>query len=481
MANITQQPSEWNLAYIPNVWTLSDIGTADSFYLAVNIDGNDVAEFRQPPNPAGVAHFDVSKVLQSYLKPDFVEETTFAAETKKETITYRIKYGTVTNNVIDTPVNFSIGFKHAINGYGNWRDLNWNSTPEQFRGQLQLCESGPGDNLGRLISGQFLNNYPLSQFPLRSSSYHTLSFFNRLENWNDGTLWPGTVIQPAYVEIKYYTSQNALIQTSIYSIDAQRGLGPRTDFDGSTMASYTDDQLIGTIGAGPQNLKDAGLWPNGGIAPQIWNQVVKQWNNNQNIWNLAGTGSALVDRYEINIYSVDWCYWEANGAPQDAQATTLIDYLGELIYTYNFKVSDHCVKFTPITMSYINSYGVKEYFTWDRRNTKTVNTNRTQYYKSNASYSDSAYTINQHSGGRTIFNSEVSTEMMLSSNWMTDEESIWLQELFTSPSTQIFVDGNWEPVVISQSSYDEKTYARDMMFKHNISVQFANNKTVQRG
>jgi hypothetical protein len=129
----------------------------------------------------------------------------------------------------------------------------------------------------------------------------------------------------------------------------------------------------------------------------------------------------------------------------------------------------------------VNQYGVKDYFTWDRRNTRTVSTNRNTYTKPVGSWSDTSFTISQHGVGKTVFNSTSTSRMTLSSNWMTDEVSKWLQEAFQSSSVMIYVDEQWEPCVITTANYEQKTYARNRLFQHNIEVEFANNQKIQRG
>ena len=299
-----------------------------------------------------------------------------------------------------------------------------------------------------------------------------------MENWADGTNWSGTVIQPAYAVIKFYTEIGTLIQSSIYSIDATTGLGPRTDYNSNTLGAWTNDNLIGTIGAGPQNLKDAGLWPNGSVQ-QVWGQITQTFGSNTNIWALGSTAAALVAYYTVEIFSVDQCYWNDNGAPADEDATTLQNYLGDLIYSYRFDVADPCTNFDAVTVSFVNQYGVKDYYTFDRRNVRNSTINRSNYNQSLGSWSDATFELGRR--GRRTFSTDITTEMTLSSYWMDDETSKWLEELFTSPSVEIYVDGQFEPCVITSNVYEQKTYARDRMFQHTITVQFANDKKVQRG
>ena len=67
MASITQTPNTFNSAYVPNVFVVDGIGTADRYVLQVRQGNTVLSTFKQPPNASGVGIFDVQRVLQSYL------------------------------------------------------------------------------------------------------------------------------------------------------------------------------------------------------------------------------------------------------------------------------------------------------------------------------------------------------------------------------------------------------------------------------
>lgn len=486
---VTQEPNQWNLAYAKNIFTLSGLdtindpaGTAVKYALSVNIIDGGASEstvFQQPANPSGVAHFDVSKILQSYLSTKFVEETEFASETIGETFSYFVRYGYVLDTGVVVDNQQIPERKRVINGYDTWRTLNWDDSAFHPEGTLLACETT--GNTTRWPAKDFLTNYPNDSYPLRNSQYHTLSFFNAIKNIDDGTLWPGASGYAGFVVFKFYTSNNSLIQTSIYSLNQGTGLGPRTAYNSDTIGTFTDDMRVGTIGVGPQNLKDAGLWPSNGPQPQIWGQITQLFGSNTNIWNLGSTTSGVVSYYTAEVYSIDQCYWNANGAPTQNTAEELQNYLGDSIYSFQFNVADPCSNFDAINVSFMNQYGVRDYFTFDRRNTRQVDIQRNNYHEVLGSWSDATFSIDQHGRGARTFSTDITTQMTLSSNWMNDATSKWLEELFTSPSIEVYVDGQWEPAVISSNTYEQKTYARDKMFQHTIAVTFANDKKVQRG
>ena len=480
--SITQEPSDYNLVVQPNVWTIGGLTTEDGYYIEVKdyLTAAPIATIKQPANPAGVAHFDVSRILQAQLHTSFYETTTKVAPTPGEVYNYYIYYGTYTNNI--TSFVGGSGTKVVLNGYDNWRNLNWNDTPFNPSPDHVACPDA-GFNAEYPSEYSFLTNFPADAYKLRSSSYHTLGFFNRIANWDSYDDWELNV-QPAYARIKFFDKDANLIQTVIYSISEDNGLGPKLAFDSTGPIAgggefYTNPQIVGQIGAGPQNLKDAGYWPQEAFA--TWNTIIQTWGNYAVIWNEPVLTTAVIDNYTVEILSLNQCYFDVEGAPIDNAATTLEPYLGDVIYTFNFQVADPCSQFEPITVSFLNQYGVKDYYTFDRRNTYNVNSKRQEYYKSNNTWSEANFAINPYDGGATTFSSQIQTNITLSTDWMNDDVSQWLEELYTSPSVQLYINGSWEPCVITSNNYEQKTYSRNRMFQHILTVKYANNKQVQRG
>lgn len=482
---IPQRPSQYNLVVSPNVWVLAGLNeqTEDSYVLLVEAFNEvtsaytTLATIQQPANPAGVGIFDIQKILQAQMEISWVEDIEKLTTTDGATLSYRVQFGSITDNAIT--YDGASGITHVFNGYEDWRVLNW---PTQAT-YLPTPVSYTCEGLNQYINGiytkeyDYLHNYP-GAIPVRSSVYHTLSFFNRIGGYNNGTDW-GNSEQPYAVRIKYYDVSDNLITTFIYEIAETTGLGPRIQFDSLPQSTaYTDDQWIGTVGAGPQNLKDAGYWPQSAAA--VWNTITRVWGNVQQIWNTATT-TATVDRYTIEIMSVDMCYWDANGAPANNNASTLEPYLESVIYSQEFQVGDPCTGYDPITVSFVNQYGVKDYYTFDRNNKYGQTIKRNDYDQVLGSWSDSRFKIDQHGRGRTTFSTEIQTKMSMSSYWMEDPEAKWLEELFTSPHVQVYYDDVWHPAVITSNKYQQKTNARNGLFQYTLDVQFANTKKVQRG
>jgi len=443
MATLTQQPSEWNMAYMPNVFTVaSSTGIAA---LRVLVNGVEVALLKQTENPSGKCHFDVSKVLQSYLETSFVEETPLLTQSNGEVLSYRVQYGEVPVSG-GLPVYSGYSFyRYVINGYSNWRDLNWNSASYVPTGTEFECPGG--QSFSAIVNpAEYLTNYP-SNYQIADNEYHTLSFINKVKTVGLAYMQE----QPYFAVYKFYNASDVLIGENIYALSDATGLGPRVDCNDLGQYTFTVNELVGHIGAGPQNLKDAGIWQ-------------------------------ACDHYTISIYSMDYCYYEVNGPISDCDDIgELADYLDAEIYSRRFDVTEYCTPFEPIRLSFVNQYGMKDYYTFDKRNTYTVETKRQNYLETLGTWEASTFTIPQQGRGFRTFASEISETMSLSTNWVDTDVAKWMQELFTSPSVMIYKAGQWEPCVITSNTYQEMTKARQKLFRYEISVQYSNQKTVQRG
>ena len=465
---LTSAPDKYNAAYVPNVYVLDGLTSEDKYVLSIYVGGSIVATFKQVANQAGAGIFDVQKIIQSYLELQtqnssggFLAETEEATQTPTNAFTYQARYGSDTGGVITYD-----GYapqKYAFNVYDNWRVTDWDETPFMPEPGDIACEGSLTTNARYTTTYRYLTNWPLEgtieetsntgiRQPVRSDDWRTLSFENRIGNFDDGSIW-GVNVAPYMVAIEFYEADGTPMNQFYYALTDAHGINIRTDCNDLSVSYPSDDYLVATIGSGPANLQAAGYWP----------------------------GSGTVGYYDVRVLSANACEWDSGNIPDCASLADFDQYWGSPIFEAQYYISDECTKFDPIQIAFMNQYGVLDYTTFDRRNTKTVNTQRNNYYKMLGTWNSDTFSIDPQGRGQTNFSSQIVTEVTASSYWMMDAESIWLKELFTSPQAYIYIDGQWEPVVISTNTYEEKTIAREKMFRYTISFTYSNNQTVQRG
>jgi hypothetical protein len=62
---------------------------------------------------------------------------------------------------------------------------------------------------------------------------------------------------------------------------------------------------------------------------------------------------------------------------------------------------------------------------------------------------------------------------------MTEEESIFFEQLITSPRAAIKIDGNYYAIYIKDNQYERVRKNNEKMIYHKLFIRFANNNPIQ--
>jgi hypothetical protein len=68
----------------------------------------------------------------------------------------------------------------------------------------------------------------------------------------------------------------------------------------------------------------------------------------------------------------------------------------------------------------------------------------------------------------------------INSDWITEDESIWLEQLVTSPDVYIYDGSNLVAVNITNANYETKYEASQQLFNLVISFTYSQNRKRQR-
>lgn len=155
--------------------------------------------------------------------------------------------------------------------------------------------------------------------------------------------------------------------------------------------------------------------------------------------------------------------------------------------TLKYKLRSECSPYNAnewVRVLWLNRQGGFDYFTFTRDVKKSVSITRNEYQK----ILDWDYSVGDR--GRTIFATKAEEVYTIQSNWITDNEAKWLEELMTSP--EVYIIGNDDetyysqpstayklPIIITQNSYEVKTTMRDKMFNFVLTYKMAYNLNLQ--
>ena len=148
---------------------------------------------------------------------------------------------------------------------------------------------------------------------------------------------------------------------------------------------------------------------------------------------------------------------------------------------YRYNITEVCSKHTPVRLHFLNRLGGYDSFTFDLLNTFTSNIERKEYRQNLGGFVGSTYTYDIKDKSATIFDTQIKTTQVLNSNWITDTEAGWLEQLLTSPDVYMEVGTQLQAVNITDSSYTQKKTVNDQLFNLTVTIEKSFLKQRQRG
>jgi hypothetical protein len=180
-----------------------------------------------------------------------------------------------------------------------------------------------------------------------------------------------------------------------------------------------------------------------------------------------------VTKYEIYLSSGDTMYFPPfNPAPAISETLTFVK---------------ECNKFLALQIMWLNRFGSYDYFTLDANFNLRRAFEKIEYQKkAQKVYSPTEYGVKPTNKGFSVLSNDETSLYVLNTNWLTEDEADWLEELFTStdvylyhPSSDLDIYNlSIFPVTIIDtevSFFNE----RSRMRKYEINVKIGTKKIIQ--
>jgi hypothetical protein len=485
--NITQEPLfDIVPVYSPIIYTVEDLNIIGTFtkvkYIAEVYIGKDsgnlvtannkVGTYKTTPNNKGVGIFDFSNVVRNFVDSDnlgsivakanasfFSAFKTVQFDIQRHSIHLIDRYCTNENSLRFMQVEFKVEFASTLGGTvsvasnivvkSNAIQI-YNGTAQHEDPILQSGKSfgidvgGEGLNLilnENIANGKFLTNAPTTQY-IGRNDYHTLAFFNG----QNGSYTTGNTAQVnaissnrsvAFIKFKFYKADGSTL-TDIDVTNTPINGGKR----GFSNESATKFIFIG-VGMGNH------LGRNIGFGSNHYNQTVK--------------------------YTV--------------QAVNNNDEPISQIYTFEI-IEDDCKGFEKIRLAWLNRFGAWDYYSFTKKSVRNVNTSRTQYTQLSGTWNESTYKLDSFRGGKKDFKVKAKERITLNTDFINEENSLWLEELFTSPEVYIIneyqendasgiINKYVQPVLVTSSTYTRKTQANDRLMQYSITIERSKERVIQ--
>jgi len=410
-----------------------------------------VATFKTTPNNKGVGMFDFSNVVENYVKADNMAFSGDfgAAEYKGESsndVPFPIhlidKYSRNTNNVRWLAVRFKIEYLGADPAYPNVvSNASGNSVDTDplmlFNGYLKDTDAleyggSANQNFGwdwredfllDVATQRFLTNAPFEQ-SANLEDYGTMAFLQPQIN--------DTTDEITSVLFLYFDANGSALGFDAINLTSPNGAYGGYDGKANKQILY--------FGCFPANLYGDGTTTFAGLvsAGTIQGGKIQFYANN--------VGSPMTQAYTININCPD-----GKG-------------------------------FEPIRLCWLNQYGAWDYFTFNKKSTRSISTKGSTYNQLAGTWNGSTYRADSYKGGKKSFRVNATEKIKINTDFVDADYNTMFEELINSPEVYIldgFQDDSSKsllnnyvtPVRLTTSSFTRKTVANDKLIQYTFEVE----------
>ena len=424
---------------------------------------NRIAVLKVTPNGVGSGIFDLSPIIQNYVTPDYEGGTVHNSSS-----IYFSQYN---------GVNFSDNTPHTIHQVD---DFSTNRNSCRFftvRFNVEAADSATGN-----VTTQYNSNTTVDDFLMYNGVLYDTDILNLDSSSNFG----------------YNLSEEGFILNS--STDSFLSNAPKTQYLRTTdyltlsfFSQYDWDFEVGTAGAQYPSVRkiEIQFYNNGSATGSLITKLIQASNgghagymgDSNNKLQFAGVGTGnLVGSGET--LPASWDYYTVKA--KDLGNNVISD-------TYNFyKQEEDCKEFETIRLTWLNKFGVWDYYNFTKKSVRTFNTKRKSYTQITGTWNESKFRINGHTGGKKTYNSSISETIKLNTDYITEAEAIWLEELFISNDVYILEERSTDntslgymrkyiqPATITNSTHTRKTKANDKLIQYTFNLQTTKTKKTQK-
>ena len=451
------------------VYTVYDTQAASKYkfkYIVQVYGGSDATEylgkFKFSPNALGFGIIKIDEILEQYISSDNLGSIRSA---------YTSAFKGV-NNVLNTECPIHCIDKLSLNTnaanrvkvkFGSEYASFPNISPTEYLGQQTIDDlldfNGVAyNNEDKFNNSATVNGYGIDLIDWNNSVYVPTGSNSRfLTDANNVSQYIG---ENDYATLAFLTGkfENIHPQPDSYRIKFY-------DINGAQTGSTLDTSIISSNGG-----YDTGL-NTGLVDAEFHLQYI-----GVGVANLKGRGVTIPSDW--NKYTIE-----------------LRSSLLSVTKNYNYYKQDaDCKGFEKIRITWLNKYGVWDYYNFTKKTSKSISIKRDNFNKVKGDFNSQYYVKHGYQRGNSTLNNMAIEKMSLNSDWFRDDaEAAWLEQLFISP--EVYIINGYDatdtapaeyghymiPVTVTEKTYDRYTEANDKVAQYNIEIEYAIDKRIQRG
>lgn len=136
------------------------------------------------------------------------------------------------------------------------------------------------------------------------------------------------------------------------------------------------------------------------------------------------------------------------------------------------KLTNECSIYETIQLLFINQQGGNEFWYFNKDSKRTVNIERNEFNK----VLSPTYAVGDR--GRTVYSSVAKDIWRINTDWISEYNYSFLEQLILSPEVYWVKSGQLLPIIIVNKDYPIKTMLREGLFNMTLDFEMAYDKNV---
>ncbi|MCP4145660.1 MAG: hypothetical protein GY752_10315 [bacterium] len=146
-----------------------------------------------------------------------------------------------------------------------------------------------------------------------------------------------------------------------------------------------------------------------------------------------------------------------------------------------FNVDQQCSKYEPVRLHWLNKLGGIDSLNCNLKSINKTDVKRESYHQQHHTFTGFTYDYTKASRGQVDYDIKMTEELKVNTDYLTEAESIWMEDLFTSPVVYRELNNELIAMNITGKSIVKKTSLNDKLMQYTFELNYSLENRRQRG
>jgi len=146
-----------------------------------------------------------------------------------------------------------------------------------------------------------------------------------------------------------------------------------------------------------------------------------------------------------------------------------------------FNLDQQCSKYEPVRLHWLNRLGGMDPLNCNLKSINKTDVKRESYHQQHHTFTGFVYDYTKASRGQTDYDIQMTEKLTVNTDYLTEAESAWMNDLFTSPVVYRELNNELIAMNITGNSIVKKTSLNDKLMQYTFELNYSLTNRRQRG